>query len=30
MLRIYGCYENLDAGKTFDALIDMTGNRKLF
>ncbi len=25
MLRIYGSYENLDAGQTYDALIDMSG-----
>jgi hypothetical protein len=28
--RIYGSYENLDAGQTFDALVDMSGNIKIF
>ena len=26
LFRLYGSYENLDAGQTYDALIDMSGN----
>ena len=30
LLRLYGSYENLEAGHITDALIDMSGMRKTF